>query len=139
MPAINNPEDRINNPNLQSIVRSALINFAQEVIRNEPPIIAPNTGYLGYNKRIALSLRILKNIENEPELVNRACWCIIHNFEQIIDDISTLNYRYFIVDNPSGKNVFENELSSANGFNSAVGYDKQIYSLLAGCTPQDFI
>lgn len=139
MPAINNPEDRINNPNLQSIVRSALINFAQDVLRNETPIIAPNTGYLGYQKRISLSKRIINNIENEQELVNRACWFIIHNFEQIIDDIGTLNYDYFVSDNPSNRNVFENELALANGFPGAVSPDKQIYSVLAGCSQEDFI
>lgn len=139
MATVNNPEDRIYSPNLQSIVRNTLIYFAKEVLRNEVPIIAPNVGYSGYNKRISLSKRIINNIENEPELVNRACWCIIHNHEQIIDDISTLNYRYFISGNPSGGNVFENELALASGFNSVVSPDKQIYSTLAGCSQQDFI
>lgn len=139
MPAINNPSISFSS-SFEDIIRATLVEFALEIKRNETPITAPNAGYKGYDKRMKLAGRLIANRNDEylNGVIKTACQVVYDVQPDILMQENI--FRILTVDNPSGRNVFCNEyLGFSNGWNGQVGENKQIFSLLADCSQQDFI
>lgn len=135
MPSIPSPEGLSKSPLLQIAVKGALVEFAQNVLKNETPIVSPDPGYKAYEKRMALAAEIIL----APDLYKEAGARLVAACQPDIEINEQATYRYLIQDNPSNRNVFENEFSNAGGFQGSVAIDRQMFSQLAGVDLSDFI
>jgi hypothetical protein len=139
MPAITNPS-RSFSATFKDEVSSVLVEYAFDITRNETPISPNNTGYLGYRKRINFANKLITN-RHDKDLegtILSACQFIFDMQPDIL--LQDQIFRFLVIDNPSGTNAFSNAYTGfSNGFQGQVQPSEQIFSILAGCTQEDFI
>ena len=112
----------------------ALIDFSQNILQTEASIIAPNSGYKMYRKRMQLAKNIL---QGDTSVLYTAAIFVATLAPDIVIN-SQDNYRWLIMDNPTGRNIFECEFQYSS-LNIATSLELQIFSKLAGVCQEDLL
>lgn len=101
MPSIQNPFSLANSENFKNAVKGALFQYAGNVLRNEAPIVSPNTGYKAYDKRMAFAAKVIQN----PDLYATQAAALVALTDSLNEIDEHANFRWMYQDNGSGGNV----------------------------------